>query len=141
MSIYKAFTHQHLKEINQSLKQLQGDFSKAINFIPFRGDFTRGIFTTLYLKTPIALEEAYGIYESYYAPLPFTHVSRTNPDLKQVVNTNNGIVYLEKYNDTLLIVSMIDNLLKGASGQAVQNMNLMFGLEETAGIRLKSAAF
>ena len=141
MSIYKAFTHQHLKEINQSLKQLQGNFNKALNFIPFRGDFTRGIFATLYLKTPISIEEAYSTYESYYAPHPFTHVTKTNPDLKQVVNTNNGIVYLEKHDDTLLIVSMIDNLLKGASGQAVQNMNLMFGLDETTGIRLKSAAF
>src|SRR6185437_150801 len=141
MSIYKAFTHQHLKEIGQSLKQLQGDFSKAINFIPFRGDFTRGIFTTLYLKTKVSAEEAYKLYEDYYASHPFTHVSRTNPDLKQVVNTNNAIVYLEKHDNTLLIVSMIDNLLKGASGQAVQNMNLMFGLDETAGIRLKSAAF
>ena len=141
MSIYKAFTHQHLKEINQSLKQLQGDFTKAINFIPFRGDFTRGIFTTLYLKTSVTVEQAYELYESFYAPHPFTHISRTNPDLKQVVNTNNAVVYLEKYDDTLLIVSMIDNLLKGASGQAVQNMNLAFGLDETAGIRLKSAAF
>ena len=141
MSIYKAFTHQHLKEINQSLKQLQGDFTKAINFIPFRGDFTRGIFTTLYLKTSLTIEQANELYEGFYAPHPFTHVSKVNPDLKQVVNTNNAVVYLEKHDDTLLIVSMIDNLLKGASGQAVQNMNLMFGLEETAGIRLKSAAF
>jgi N-acetyl-gamma-glutamyl-phosphate reductase len=141
MSIYKAFTHQHLKEINQSLKSLQNGFNKKINFIPFRGDFTRGIFSTLYLKTTISLEEAYGIYEKYYASHPFTHVSKDNPDLKQVVNTNNCIVYLEKHDDTLLIVSMTDNLLKGASGQATQNMNLMFGLEETAGLRLKAPSF
>lgn len=141
MSIYKAFTHQHLKEINQSLKSLQNGFGKKINFIPFRGDFTRGIFATLYLKTNISLEEAYAIYEKYYASHPFTHISKDNPDLKQVVNTNNCIIYLEKHDDTLLIVSMTDNLLKGASGQATQNMNLMFGLEETAGLRLKAPSF
>jgi N-acetyl-gamma-glutamyl-phosphate reductase len=141
MSIYKAFTHQHLKEINQSLKSLQKGFTKTINFIPFRGDFTRGIFSTLYLKSTISLEEAYSIYEKYYASHPFTHVSKENPHLKQVVNTNNCIVYLEKHDDTLLVVSMTDNLLKGASGQATQNMNLMFGLEETAGLRLKAANF
>jgi N-acetyl-gamma-glutamyl-phosphate reductase len=141
LSIYKAFAHQHLNEINQSLKSLQSGFNKAINFIPFRGDFTRGIFATLYLKTNITLEEGNKIFEDFYKDHPFTHVSKTNPDLKQVVNTNNGIVYLEKHDDTLLVVSMIDNLLKGASGQAVQNMNLMFGLEETAGLRLKAASF
>jgi N-acetyl-gamma-glutamyl-phosphate reductase len=141
MSIYKAFTHQHLKEINQTLKSLQKGFEKKINFIPFRGDFTRGIFATLYLKTRLSIEEAYKIYEDYYASHPFTHVSRENPDLKQVVNTNNCIIYLEKHDDTLLIVSMTDNLLKGASGQATQNMNLMFGIEETMGLRLKAPAF
>ncbi|MBX9852710.1 MAG: N-acetyl-gamma-glutamyl-phosphate reductase [Cytophagaceae bacterium] len=141
MSIYKAFTHQHLKEINQSLKSLQKGFGKKINFIPFRGDFTRGIFATLYIKSNISLEEAYNIYEKYYEGHPFTHVTKDNPDLKQVVNTNNCIVYLEKHEDTLLIVSMTDNLLKGASGQATQNMNLMFGLEETTGLRLKAPAF
>lgn len=141
MSIYKAFTHQHLKEIGQTLKSLQTGFAKKINFIPFRGDFTRGIFATLYLKSDLSLEEATKMYETFYAPHPFTHVSGENPDLKQVVNTNNCIVYLEKHDDTLLVVSMTDNLLKGASGQATQNMNLMFGLEETAGLRLKAPAF
>ena len=141
MSIYKAFTHQHLKEINQTLKSLQNGFGKKINFIPFRGDFTRGIFSTLYLKSDVSLEDAFSVYEKFYASHPFTHVSRVNPDLKQVVNTNNCIVYLEKHDDTLLVVSMTDNLLKGASGQATQNMNLMFGLEETAGLRLKAPSF
>jgi N-acetyl-gamma-glutamyl-phosphate reductase len=141
MSIYKAFTHQHLNEINQSLRSLQGGFNKTINFIPFRGDFTRGIFATLYLKTKISLEEANKVFEDFYKDHPFTHISRENPNLKQVVNTNNAIVYLEKHGDTLLVVSMIDNLLKGASGQAVQNMNLMFGIEEDAGLRLKAPAF
>ncbi|MFN3405743.1 MAG: N-acetyl-gamma-glutamyl-phosphate reductase [Cytophagaceae bacterium] len=141
MSIYKAFTHQHLKEIRQSLKQLQSDANNAINFIPFRGDFTRGIFATLHIKISISQEEAYKIYEEYYKDHPFTHISRVNPDLKQVVNTNNCIIYLEKHEEYLLIVSMTDNLLKGASGQAVQNMNLMFGLNETEGLRLKAAYF
>lgn len=141
MSIYKAFEHQHLKEISQSLKSLQPSADKAINFIPFRGDFTRGIFATLYINTELSLEEAKTIYKTYYQSHPFTHVSDTNPHMKQVVNTNNAIVYLEKHEGKLLIVSMIDNLLKGASGQAVQNMNLMFGIEETVGLRLKANNF
>ncbi|HEX8548247.1 MAG TPA: N-acetyl-gamma-glutamyl-phosphate reductase [Cytophagaceae bacterium] len=141
MSIYKAFNHQHLKEIKQSLKTLQSNFETDINFIPFRGNFARGIFTTLYTKTNASMEEIKALYKAYYANHPFVHVAETNPDLKQVVNTNNAIVYVEKHEDNLLIVSMIDNLLKGASGQAVQNMNLMFGLEETAGLRLKAIGF
>jgi N-acetyl-gamma-glutamyl-phosphate reductase len=140
-SIYKAFTHQHIKEITQSLKQLQPSLDKALNFIPFRGDFTRGIYATLYTTYDGTIEEAYKIYEDYYKRHPFTHISKVNPDLKQVVNTNNTIIYLEKHDNKLLIVSMNDNLLKGASGQAVQNMNLMFGLEETTGLRLKAASF
>jgi N-acetyl-gamma-glutamyl-phosphate reductase len=141
ISIYKAFSHQHLNEINQSIKSLQNNFNKAINFIPFRGDFTRGIFATLYTKSKLTIEEAYTLYEGFYKDHPFTHISKVNPDLKQVVNTNNSIIYLEKHGDNLLIVSMTDNLLKGASGQAVQNMNLMFGLEEMAGLKLKAGAF
>jgi N-acetyl-gamma-glutamyl-phosphate reductase len=141
LSVYKAFEHQHLKEIKQSLHALQPSLDKEINFIPFRGDFTRGIFATLYLKSDLELEEAKKIYKSFYAPHPFTHVSDTNPSMKQVVNTNNAIVYLEKHGEQLLIISMIDNLLKGASGQAVQNMNLLFGLEETLGLRLKANNF
>lgn len=141
MSIYKAFEHQHLKEISQSLKTLQPTANKGINFIPFRGDFTRGIFATLYINSALSIEEAKNLYKTYYQSHPFTHVSDTNPHMKQVVNTNNAIVYLEKHEGKLLIVSMIDNLLKGASGQAVQNMNLMFGIEETVGLRLKANGF
>jgi len=141
MSIYKAFEHQHLKEIKQSLQSLQPTAIMPINFIPFRGDFTRGIFATLYISTEIALDEAKKLYKDYYSAHPFTHVSDTNPHLKQVVNTNNAILYLEKHEGKLLIVSMIDNLLKGASGQAVQNMNIMFGIDETTGLRLKANGF
>lgn len=141
MSIYKPFGHQHLKEIKQSLKSLQSGFDKAINFIPFRGDFTRGIFATLHVKSDLTIEQANEIYSEYYKDHPFTHVTKENPDLKQVVNTNNAIIYLEKHDEYLLIVSMIDNLLKGASGQAVQNMNLICGLDEREGLRLKAAGF
>ena len=141
ISIYKPLKHQHLKEIRQSLLSLQQSFNSSIQFIPYRGDFTRGIFATLYLKSNLSLEEAKEIYQTYYQSHPFTHVSTANPSLKQVVNTNNAIVYLEKQDDTLLIVSMIDNLLKGASGQAVQNLNLLFDLPETAGLQLKGSAF
>jgi len=141
ISVYKAFNHQHLTEIGQSLRQLQPGFSHPLNFIPVRGDFTRGIFASLYTRFEGSLEEAFEGYESYYRDHPFTHVTRQNPELKQVVNTNKGLVSLEKHGDKLLIISIIDNLLKGASGQAVQNMNLMFGLEETTGLLLKGSAF
>ena len=141
ISIYKAFDHQHLKEIKQSLKTLQPNLNDEINFIPFRGDFTRGIYATLYLKSEIGIDEANNLFKEYYAEHPFTNVSDKNPSLKQVVNTNNAVVFLEKHGSKLLIVSMIDNLLKGASGQAVQNMNLLFGLDETAGLRLKANSF
>jgi len=141
MSVYKALNHQHLKEINQSLKSLQTGLDKAVHFIPYRGDFTRGIIATLYTPCSWSLEEAKEKYKSYYASHPFTHVLDENIDLKQVVNTNNCLLYLEKHGEQLMIVSIIDNLLKGASGQAVQNMNLLFGLDETAGLRLKSGAF
>ncbi|MDH5604948.1 MAG: N-acetyl-gamma-glutamyl-phosphate reductase [Cyclobacteriaceae bacterium] len=141
ISVYKAFNHQHLTEIGQSLRQLQPGFSHPLNFIPVRGDFTRGIFASLYTRFEGSLEEAFEGYESYYRDHPFTHVIRQNPELKQVVNTNKGLVSLEKHGEKLLIISIIDNLLKGASGQAVQNMNLMFGLEETTGLLLKGSAF
>ncbi len=141
ISLYKAFTHQHLGEIGETLKFLQKKQSVKLNFLPFRGNFTRGIYAAIYTKTDYSLEEAYTLYEQYYAAHPFVHISRKNPHLKQVVNTNNALIYLEKYEDTLLIVSMIDNLLKGASGQAVQNINLMFGLDEASGLRLKASAF
>ena len=141
LSIYKAFEHQHLNEIGESLTQLQGEVKEALNFIPQRGDFARGILAAMYVESDLTEEEAYELYESYYANHAFTHVSRKNIDLKQVVNTNKCLVHLEKHGNKLFIISIIDNLLKGASGQAVQNMNLMFGLEETAGLKLKAAYF
>jgi N-acetyl-gamma-glutamyl-phosphate reductase len=146
LSIYKAFEHQHLNEIGESLLQTAkksplGDLGVGLNFIPQRGAFTRGILASMYVESDLTLEEAQAIYEDYYSAHPFTHVSRKNIDLKQVVNTNKCLVHLEKHGDKLFIISIIDNLLKGASGQAVQNMNLMFGLEETAGLRLKASYF
>jgi N-acetyl-gamma-glutamyl-phosphate reductase len=141
MSVYKAFTHQHLKEIGQSLKSLQPSHGKKINFIPYRGDFTRGIIASVYIKSDLSQEEADKLYRDYYQDAAFTHVASENIDLKQVVNTNNAFVYVEKHEDTLLIISIIDNLLKGASGQAVQNMNIMFGLDEKTGLKLKANAF
>ena len=141
MSVYKALNHQHLKEIRQSLKNLQSGLDKNIHFIPYRGDFTRGIIATMYTPCNWTIEEAVAKYKAYYASHPFTHVVDENIDLKQVVGTNNCLLYLEKHDDQLMIVSIIDNLLKGASGHAVQNMNLMFGLEETTGLRLKATSF
>lgn len=141
ISIYKAFDHQHLMEIGQSMRQLQTDFNKAVNFIPVRGNFARGIYATSYINCSLSLDEAKKLYKNYYQDAAFTFVVDKNPDMKQVVNTNKAIVYLEKHGDKLLIVSMIDNLLKGASGQAVQNFNLMFGIDEKAGLGLKSIGF
>jgi N-acetyl-gamma-glutamyl-phosphate reductase len=141
LSVYKAFGHQHLNEIGQSIKQLQSDFDKEINFIPYRGDFTRGIMASIYLDCPLSQEEAEALFANYYQDHPFTHVSKKNIDLKQVVNTNKCLLHVEKHGSKLLVLSILDNLLKGASGQAVQNMNLMFGLEEQAGLRLKAGAF
>ncbi len=141
ISTYKVFQHQHLGEIKQSLKSLQPDFNQHLYFVPVRGNFTRGIYASMYLKTKLSAEAATDLFKRYYQHAPFVHVTYDNPDLKQVVNTNKGLVHLEKHDDILFIVSMIDNLLKGASGQAVQNMNLMFGLEEQAGLRLKAGYF
>lgn len=141
ISIYKPFTHQHLAEIKQSLGQLQASFNSAINFIPVRGNFSRGIFSTLYLNCPVELNVIKELYENYYDDHNFTFVTDKAPDLKQVVNTNKCLLYLEKHEDKLLIVSVIDNLLKGASGQAVHNMNLLFGLHEKTGLHLKPSAF
>jgi N-acetyl-gamma-glutamyl-phosphate reductase len=141
ISIYKAFEHQHLAEIMQSVKRLQTDFSSDINFIPYRGNFTRGILAAVYVNSKLSLEEAKKLYKEYYRSHPFVTVSEKNPDVKQVVNNNKCILYLEKHKDKLFVQSVIDNLTKGASGQAVQNMNLMFGLEETSGLRLKPSAF
>ncbi|MDD4427841.1 MAG: N-acetyl-gamma-glutamyl-phosphate reductase [Paludibacter sp.] len=141
ISIYKPFGHQHLQEIGQSLKQLQPNFNKSLNFIPVRGNFTRGIYVTTYTQCDLSIEEANRLYQEYYKDAAFSFITTQNPDLKQVVNTNKAIIYLEKHGDKLLIISMIDNLIKGASGQAVQNMNLMFGLDEKAGLRLKATGF
>ncbi len=141
LSVYKAFEHQHLNEIGQSLSQLQSNFNHSLNFIPQRGDFTRGILAAMYTETELSLDEVYNLYENYFKDHPFTHISKGNIDLKQVVNTNKALIHLEKHGDKLFIISIIDNLLKGASGHAVQNMNLMFGLGETQGLRLKAAAF
>lgn len=141
LSIYKAFEHQHLKEINQSLVQLQPNFGRTINFIPYRGDFTRGIIASMYIDSDLTDEEAFKLYEDYYAGHPFTHVTKKNIDLKQVVNTNKCFIQIAKHGNKLLITSITDNLLKGASGQAVQNMNLLFGLDETAGLKLKATGF
>lgn len=140
LSVYKAFSHQHLNEIGETLKQKSGE-KAMLNFIPQRGAFARGIFSAIYLPSSLAIEEVYQVYESYYHSHPFTHVSHENIDLKQVVNTNKCLVHLEKHNDNLFIISMLDNLLKGASGAAVQNMNLLFGIEEETGLRLKASAF
>lgn len=141
ISIYKAFGHQHLLEIGQSLRKLQDGFDKAVNFIPVRGNFARGIYATSYINCSLSLDEAKKLYKEYYQDAAFTFVVDKNPDMKQVVNTNKAIVYLEKHGNKLLIISMIDNLLKGASGQAVQNFNLMFGLDEKTGLGLKSIGF
>ncbi len=141
LSVYKPFEHQHLNEICESLLSLQPGLSKTLNFIPQRGNFTRGILASVYLESNLDIDEAYKVFEDYYAAHPFTHVSRRNIDLKQIVNTNKSLIHLEKHGDKLFIIGIIDNLLKGASGQAVQNMNLLFGLEETAGLKLKAANF
>ncbi|MCI5084212.1 MAG: N-acetyl-gamma-glutamyl-phosphate reductase [Saprospiraceae bacterium] len=141
LSVYKAFQHQHLDEIEQSVHQLQPEFGESLNFIPVRGDFARGIFASMYTKVDASFEQIKEAYSDYYAAAPFTHISANNISLKQVVNTNKCLLYLEKHDDKLLIISVIDNLLKGASGQAVQNMNLALGLKETAGLELKAMVF
>jgi len=141
LSVYKAFTHQHLGEIKRSLKQLQPDFNVAVNFIPYRGDFTRGIIASVYTKSDLSYEQAFELYTSYYESDPFTWVSASPIDLKQVVNTNKVFLSLQKQDGKLLIISILDNLLKGASGQAVENMNLMFDKDERAGLNLKAIAF
>jgi N-acetyl-gamma-glutamyl-phosphate reductase len=140
-SIYKAFTHQHLGEITQSLKQLQTNFEKPIHFIPMRGAFTSGILATCYLELDESAGEIQELYQDYYSDHPFVTVTDSSPDVKRVVGTNKGQVFIEKENGHILITAVIDNLLKGASGQAVQNMNLLFGLDETTGLNLKSTAF
>jgi len=141
MSHYKAFDHQHLGEINQSVNQLQASYNDEIIFVPNRGDFARGIFATLYTTVEENLEDLAAKYEAYYKDQPFVTVTTTNINMKQVVQTNKCIISLMKKGNRVLITSIIDNLVKGASGQAVQNMNLMFGLDETTGLHLKPSGF
>ena len=141
LSIYKPFTHQHLAEIKQSIRQVQGYLDADIDFIPYRGDFARGIFCTAVIRTKAPEADIIEAYKDFYADAAFTHYSDKAIDLKQVVNTNKAVVHCEKFGDKLLVTLAIDNLLKGAVGQAVQNMNLMFGIDETAGLRLKASAF
>ena len=141
LSVYKAFTHQHLGEIGESLSQLQPQEQPALKFIPERGDFTRGIFVHAMMESASCLEELQTRYALYYEDHPFTHFSPEAIHLKQVVNTNKCLISIDKYQDDVLITSAIDNLLKGAAGQAVQNMNLLFGLDEKIGLNLKASAF
>ncbi|HEY5498871.1 MAG TPA: N-acetyl-gamma-glutamyl-phosphate reductase [Bacteroidales bacterium] len=141
ISVYKAFEHQHLQEIGQSMRFLQKGFNQDINFVPVRGDFARGIFASVYTDFEGSLEDAEAIYKDFYKDAAFTFVTGNNIDLKQVINTNKCLLHLEKHGKKLLILSVIDNLLKGASGQAVHNMNLMFGLDEKTGLSLKPVAF
>ena len=141
ISVYKTFRHQHLLEIGQTIEELQPGYDGRVLFIPQRGCFARGIFVTAYAKCDAALEDVQRVYADYYADAAFTHFTTKSPDMKQVVNTNKAVVYVEKYEDQLLMICAIDNLLKGAVGQAVQNMNLMFGIDEKAGLGLKASAF
>jgi N-acetyl-gamma-glutamyl-phosphate reductase len=141
MSHYKAFDHQHLGEINQSVNQLQADYTNELIFVPNRGDFARGIFATLYTTVEESLEDLVAKYKAFYKDQPFVTVTTTNINMKQVVQTNKCIISIMKKGNRILITSIIDNLVKGASGQAVQNMNLMFGLEESTGLKLKPCGF
>ena len=141
MSIYKPFQHQHVPEIKQSLKQVQGFLNADIDFIPYRGDFARGIFATEVIKTDEDIDKIIAGYQEFYNDAVFTHYIDKSIDMKQVVNTNKALVHCEKYGNKLLVTSTIDNLLKGAVGQAVQNMNIMFGIEESSGLKLKPSAF
>jgi N-acetyl-gamma-glutamyl-phosphate reductase len=141
ISLYKAFKHQHLAEIRMIIKQMQNDHVPDIMMLPFRGGFTRGILAAVYTRSDMSFEQAFSLFENYYRSHPFVTISAQNPDIKMVVNTNKAILYLEKHETELLIICVIDNLLKGASGQAVQNMNLMSGIDETCGLMLKPVAF
>ncbi len=141
ISAYKVFEHQHLKEIRRNLSLLQQGFSSELDFVPMRGDFARGIFAAVHLQCPLSEDEARELYREFYRSAAFTFVSDAPVDLKQVVNTNKCLLSIEKHGEKLVVCSVIDNLLKGASGQAVQNMNLIFGLGEDEGLRLKASAF
>lgn len=141
ISVYKPFTHQHLIEIGMTLEKLQPGHSARINFIPMRGDFPRGIFAATTLRCPLPEEEVVKLYKDFYKDAPFTVVSDKPIDLKQVVNTNKAVIHLQKHDDMLLVTCAEDNLLKGASGQAVQNMNILLGIDQRTGLRLKPSAF
>jgi N-acetyl-gamma-glutamyl-phosphate reductase len=141
MSHYKAFNHQHLGEINQSVNQLQSTYQNELIFVPNRGDFARGIFATLYTSIDESLDDVLAKYQDFYKDQPFVTVTTTDINMKQVVQTNKCIISLMKKGRRILITSVIDNLVKGASGQAIQNMNLMFGLEESTGLHLKPSGF
>ena len=140
ISWYKPFKHQHMNEVNNNFNKLVSNKVK-INFLPIRGNFTRGIFCTSYLKIKMSLDKVKMLYTNFYKNDPFTIVSNNEIYLKQVINTNKCLIHLKKEKDILLITTVIDNLVKGASGQALQNMNLMFGIDETTGLRLKSSIF
>jgi len=141
LSIYKPFQHQHIAEIRQSLEQEQGYLDASIDFIPYRGNFARGIFCTAVIKTDAPASDVIAAYKEFYRDAAFTHYSDKSIDLKQVVNTNKALVHVDGFEGKILVTSCIDNLLKGAVGQAVQNMNIMFGIDETAGLKLKASAF
>lgn len=141
MSVYKLFTHQHIQEIRQTLQQIHPEFKSELLFVPYRGNFQRGIWITSYFPWEGEVEEAFLLYEAFYKDAAFTHVSRNDIDLKQVVNTNKCIIHIKKEQGQLVIYTAIDNLLKGASGQAIQNFNLAFGLGEEIGLKLKSIVF
>lgn len=141
MSVYKLFTHQHLKEIKQTFRQINSEFNSDLLFVPYRGNFSRGIWVTAYFPFEGTEAEAVEVYKNFYKNAAFTHVSDQDIDMKQAVNTNKCILHIQKEGGQLVIYSAIDNLVKGASGQAVQNFNLAFGLEEKSGLNLKSIAF
>ncbi len=141
ISVYKPFTHQHLQEINQTIKALRPDYEGRVLFIPERGCFARGIFVSAYAACTVPIEEVREIYDQCYKDEPFVHHVRFSPSMKQAVNTNKAVVFVDRFDDQLLMISCIDNLVKGAAGQAVENMNLMFGMDETTGLNLKASAF
>lgn len=141
ISTYKVFQHQHLDEIKQSVCQLQTNFDKSIYFVPYRGNFPRGIIASMYTKTDKSEEEIFEAFQNYYASHPFVIITKQEIDLKQVINTNFNYLNIKKIGDSIFIESVIDNLIKGASGQAVQNMNLIFGFDETLGLKLKPVAY
>jgi N-acetyl-gamma-glutamyl-phosphate reductase len=141
ISVYKAFTHQHLAEVDQSIQKLDSNFSKELIFIPMRGNYSKGIFSTICFKTNLPEALIYELYESTYSEDAFVHISKVSPNLKQVVNTNKNIIYIEKNGNYVMLISMIDNLIKGASGQAIQNMNIHFGWKENLGLQLKALVY